>query len=196
MHETVKRDSISPDRELEQRVRGHLDLGPDIDSTAWLAPGVVVLGAVTIGARASLWPGVIVRADLSPITIGEECNLQDGVVLHVADNGPVWLGRAVSCGHRAVIHACTIGDECLVGMGALVMDQASIGRQCILAAGTVVPKGMQVPDGHLVMGVPGRVVRPLTGSERSGLARLAEKYVRVSAIYRARSTGCESIPEC
>lgn len=196
MNETFAEAPGAGGGELESRVARHLDAGPDIDPAAWLFPGVVVLGAVTIGAETSLWPGVIVRGDLSPITIGRRCNLQDGVVVHVADEGPVWLGDGVSCGHRAVIHACHIGDECLVGMGAVVMDGAWIGSQCIVAAGAVVPKGMVVPEGHLVVGVPARVARPLTTAERDGLPRLAAKYVRVSAVYRSRSRGCQRAAEC
>ncbi len=155
-----------------------------MDSSAWLAPGVTVVGSVDVGPRASLWPGVVVRGDLAPIIIGGECNLQDGVVVHVADDGPVRLGCGVSCGHRAVIHACEIEDHCLIGMGAVVMDGARLGRECLIAAGAVVPKGMDVPDGSLVAGLPGRVVRQLSGEERARLVRLAEKYVQVSAVYR------------
>lgn len=184
MHQPVKNPPNEAWDELDSRVAALLRRGPEIDPSAWLAPDVAVVGAVEIGPRASLWPGVVVRADLAPITIGEDCNLQDGVVVHVADDGPVRLGRGVSCGHRAVVHACEIGDHCLIGMGAVVMDGAVLGRHCLVAAGAVVPKGMQVPEGSLVAGLPGRVVRPLGDEERRQLVSLAEKYVRVSAVYR------------
>lgn len=195
MNHTVEKTGEEPIEGLQARVKRLLERGPRIDSTAWLAPDVVVWGAVTVGARASLWPGVVVRADLSPIEISEECNLQDGVVIHVADDGPVELGRGVSCGHRAVIHACRIGAFSLVGMGAVVMDRSTLGEECMVAAGAVVPKGMEVPDGHLVMGVPGRVVRELSADERRGLRALAAKYVDVSSVYRERF-GCQSNSQC
>ena len=153
---------------------------PDAAADAFVAPGVHLMGAVKIGARASIWPGCVLRADINRIEIGEGSNVQDGSVLHVSDSEPCILGRAVSVGHRAVVHACRIGDGVLVGMGAIVMDGACIGEGSVIAAGALVPKGMQVPPGSLVMGMPARVVRPLRADEQEANLRLAEKYMELA----------------
>ncbi|WP_113960607.1 gamma carbonic anhydrase family protein [Roseimicrobium gellanilyticum] len=157
---------------------------PSIHDTAFIAPGAVVLGAVTVGENASVWYGCVMRGDINRIALGPSSNLQDGCIVHVSDAYAAIIGERVSVGHRAVIHACDVGDEVLVGMGAIIMDGAVIGPRSIIGAGAIVTKGTQVPEGSLVLGSPGRVVRTLTHAEQQDNARLAAKYVEVSRRFR------------
>lgn len=160
------------------------ECSPCIHDTAFVAPGAVVLGAVTVGEEASIWYGCVVRGDINRIVLGACSNLQDGCIVHVSDDFPAIMGERVSVGHRAIIHACEVGDEVLVGMGAIIMDGATIGARSVIGAGALVTKGMKVPEGSLVLGSPARVVRALTPAERQDNARLAAKYVEVSRRYR------------
>ncbi len=166
-------------------VCSHLAKNPDIHQTAWVAPGAVVLGDVTLGARSSIWFGCILRADIQRITIGEGTNIQDGTVIHLASDLGTIVGDFTTVGHRALLHACEVGDEVLVGMGAIVMDGAKIGARSIIAAGSLVPKGREIPPGSLVMGSPAKVVRPLDADERASIRGWAEKYIRVTGEHRA-----------
>ncbi len=157
---------------------------PVIHPDAFIAPGAVVVGAVTIGEDASFWYQCVARGDINRIRIGPRSNIQDGTIIHVSDDFPAVIGADVSVGHRAIIHACEIGDGTLVGMGAIVMDGAVIGPRCIIGAGALVTKGMQVPEGSLVIGAPARVVRKLVGGEMAHNIALAAKYVEVARRYR------------
>jgi carbonic anhydrase/acetyltransferase-like protein (isoleucine patch superfamily) len=154
-----------------------------VHESAFLAPGSFVIGAVELGAESSIWFGAVLRGDINRIIIGAQSNVQDGSVLHVSDDFPCILGERVTVGHRAVVHACTVGDEVLIGMGAIIMDGAVIGARTTVAAGALVPKSMKVPEGSLVMGSPARVVRPLTEAEQQANAQLALKYVAISRRY-------------
>ncbi len=165
------------------------DHQPEIHASAFIAPGAVVLGAVKVGDRASVWYGCVVRGDINRIEIGAGSNLQDGSIVHVSDACAAIIRERVSVGHRAIIHACDIGDETLVGMGAIVMDGAVIGPRCVIGAGSLVTKGMQVPEGTLVLGSPARMVRVLSLEEQRANARLAEKYMEVSRRYRELGLG-------
>ena len=157
---------------------------PNIAGSAFVAEGAVILGAVVLGERASVWYGCVLRGDINRIVVGDESNIQDGTIIHVADDFPSVIGQRVSVGHRAIVHACDIGDEVLVGMGAIVMDGARVGPRSIVAAGALVTKGTVVPEGSLVMGSPAKVIRTLSLDEQRGNARLAAKYVEVSRRYR------------
>lgn len=157
---------------------------PDVHPTAFIADGAVVVGAVTVGEEASVWYQCVARGDINRIVIGPRSNVQDGTVIHVSDDFAAVIGANVSIGHRAIIHACEIGDETLVGMGAIVMDGAVIGPRCVIGAGALVTKGTVVPEGSLVIGSPARVVRSLSEIERKQNAALAAKYVEVSRRYR------------
>ena len=168
---------------LQERLDTFLTAAPAIDDSVHVATGAHVVGDVRIGARASVWPGAVLRGDINYIEIGEATNIQDGAVVHVADAFPAVVGRSVTVGHCAIIHACMIGDECLIGMHATVLDGAVIGRQSIVGAGAVVTQGTRVPPGSLVLGMPARVVRTLTEEERASLASSAEKYVQVAAAH-------------
>lgn len=142
--------------------RGHR---PDVASGAWLAPTATVVGDVHVEEGASLWFGAVARADSAPITIGADSNVQDNSVLHTDAGFPLRLGRNVSVGHLAVLHGCTIDDDVLVGMGAMVMNGARVGAGSLVAAGALITEGTDIPPGSLAVGVPARVVRPVTEQE-------------------------------
>jgi carbonic anhydrase/acetyltransferase-like protein (isoleucine patch superfamily) len=171
-------------------VRLHLDAQPEIGARAWIDPAAVVIGRVTIGADSSVWPGAIVRGDVNFIRIGARTSIQDGSVLHVAsarlaggEGIPLLVGDDCTVGHRAVLHACTIGDRCLVGMGAIVMDGAVIGDEAILGAGALVTPGKRVPPRTLWVGSPARQLRALDEKEIAYLAESAAHYVALKDEY-------------
>jgi carbonic anhydrase/acetyltransferase-like protein (isoleucine patch superfamily) len=159
--------------------------GPTVHPEAWVAPGAVLAGAVTVGAGSSVWYTAVLRADLEPVTLGAGSNIQDGAVLHADPGFPLSVGDGVSVGHRAVLHGCTIGDGCLVGMGAVVMNGARIGAGSLVAAGAVVLEGAEVPPGSLVAGLPAKVRRELTADEAAGLALNAEVYRDLARVHAA-----------
>jgi carbonic anhydrase/acetyltransferase-like protein (isoleucine patch superfamily) len=150
---------------------------PELDETAFVALGAVVVGRVRLSAESSVWYNAVLRAEAEPITLGERSNLQDGVVCHVDAGFPVTIGAGVSVGHRAVLHGCTVEDDCLIGMGATILNGAVIGAGSLVAAGAVVLEGTVVPPGSLVAGVPGKVRRELTADEQAGIRRNAEAYL-------------------
>jgi carbonic anhydrase/acetyltransferase-like protein (isoleucine patch superfamily) len=154
---------------------------PTLGRGVYLAKTAVVLGDVTLGDFASVWYGAVLRGDINRIVIGEGSNIQDNAVVHLADDFPALIGRYVTVGHSAIVHACTIGDESLIGMGATILDGAVIGRQCIVGANALVTQNMQIPDGSLVLGSPAKVVKALTAEQRAGLKYWADKYVENSA---------------
>ncbi len=143
------------------------------------------MGDVRIGPLATILYQVVLRGDIEKIIIGEGSNIQDGTIVHLADDIPVIIGDYVTVGHKAMIHACTIEDECLIGMSSTILDGAVIGRRSIVAAGAVVPPGMIVPPGSMVMGVPGKI-KPLSEERQTGLRFWAEKYVEVAVEHRKR----------
>ena len=150
---------------------------PKLGRGVYLAKTAVVLGDVTLGAYASVWYGAVLRGDINRIVVGHHSNIQDNAVLHLADDFPCIVGNWVTVGHSAIVHACTVGDEVLVGMGAVILDGAVIGKQSIIGAKALVTQGMKIPSGSLVLGAPAKVVRKLTKKERAGLKWWAEKYV-------------------
>lgn len=156
---------------------------PSVPPSVFIAPGAIVLGGVEIGQDSSVWYTAVLRGDINRIVLGEQTNVQDGSVLHVSDDFACVLGDRVTVGHRAVVHACTVGHEVLVGMGAVILDGAQIGPRSIIAAGALVTKGTVIPAGSLVVGSPARVVRALTPEEMAGNAKLALKYVEISRRY-------------
>lgn len=162
---------------------------PAVANDVFIAPGAIVVGAVELHAESSVWYGSVLRGDINRIVVGAQSNVQDGSVLHVSDDFACVLGERVSVGHRAVVHACTVGDEVLVGTGAIIMDGAQIGARSIVAAGALVTKNTIVPEGSLVMGSPARVVRALSVEEQQANAKLALKYVEVSRRYLAMGLG-------
>lgn len=165
------------EKQLDQFLRRQPTLGPDV----YIASTAVVLGDVTLGAHSSVWYNAVLRGDINRIIVGEYSNIQDNAVLHLADHFPCILGRHVTVGHSAIVHACTVEDECLVGMGATILDGALIGAQSIVGANALVTQGMIVPPGSMVLGSPAKVVRPLSQAERDSLRGWAEKYVHNAA---------------
>lgn len=155
-----------------------------IDPTAFIAPGAVILGDVTLGARSSVWYQAVLRADLAPITIGAESNIQDGTIVHVDTDVPCTVGRRVGVGHRVILHGCQVEDECLIGMGAVLLNRVRIGTGSVVAAGAVIPEGMVVPARSLVMGVPGRIVRPVDAELSRRVAETWAHYVEMAQWHR------------
>lgn len=159
------------------------DRAPQVHADAWVAPTATLVGGVRLGARSSVWFGAVLRADSDDITVGPESNLQDGVVVHVDSGFPVRVGDRVTVGHGAVLHGCVVEDDCLVGMGATLLNGVTVGRGSLVAAGAVLLEGTSVPPGSLVAGVPGKVRRDLTDDERAGIADNTNGYVRRAATY-------------
>jgi carbonic anhydrase/acetyltransferase-like protein (isoleucine patch superfamily) len=149
---------------------------PVLGKGVYIARGAVVTGDVTLGDGASVWYNAVLRGDINRIVVGEYSNIQDGTVLHLADDYPCIVGRYVTVGHAAIVHACRIGDECLVGMGAVVLDGAEVGAQSLIGARALITQNVKIPDGSLVLGSPAKVVRELTAEERAGLKYWAQKY--------------------
>ncbi len=162
---------------------------PEIADGVFLAPDAVVIGDVRIGPGSSVWYGAVVRGDVHSIQIGERTNIQDLAVLHVTTGlFPLTIGSDVTVGHRAILHGCTVGDECLIGMGATVLDGAMIGSGSLVAAGALVPAGMKVPPGVLVAGVPAQVKRPLRSEDLEKQRQSARHYEDLAAQHRALFT--------
>jgi len=150
---------------------------PSFPATVFVASGAHVIGQVSLGADSSVWFNVVLRGDINSITIGERTNIQDGTIMHVTGAHPVVVGSDVTIGHRAIVHGCTIGNSCLIGMGSIVLDGARVGDHSLVAAGAVVLQDFAVPEGSLVAGVPGKIIRQLTDDERSHIMKSARNYV-------------------
>jgi carbonic anhydrase/acetyltransferase-like protein (isoleucine patch superfamily) len=165
------------DGQLDTFLRKKPRLGKDV----YIARGAVVLGDVTLGDHSSVWYNAVLRGDINRIEIGHHTNIQDNAVVHLADELPCLIGNWVTVGHSAVVHACTVGDETLVGIGAVVLDGSVIGRQCLIGAKALVTPGTEIPDGSMVLGAPAKVVRTLSSTERETLKVWAEKYVHNAA---------------
>jgi carbonic anhydrase/acetyltransferase-like protein (isoleucine patch superfamily) len=162
-------------------IGGH---SPVVHDEAWVAPGAVLAGRVTLEAEASVWYTSVLRADLDTITVGAGSNIQDGTIVHADPGFPVTIGAGVSIGHRAVLHGCVIEDDVLIGMGAVVLNGARIGAGSLVAAGAVVLEGTQVPPGSLVAGVPGKIRRDLTDEERAATEFNGQSYRALATIHR------------
>ncbi len=150
---------------------------PRVAGTAWVAENAQVMGDVVLGEDASVWFGVTIRGDTDTITVGEGSNIQDGSVLHADENKPLTVGRHVTVGHQVMLHGCTIGDESLIGIGAVVLNGAKIGRNCLVGAGSLVTEGKEFPDGSMIMGSPAKAVRQLTPEQIEGLRWSARHYI-------------------
>lgn len=170
---------------MEDRLSRYLSKKATLGKNVFIAPTAIVVGDVTLGDSSSVWYNAVLRGDINSIVIGDRTNIQDGVVGHLSDDYPLLVGNDVTVGHGAVIHACTIGDECLIGMNATILDGAKVGKQSIIAAGSVVPVGTVVPEGALFAGVPGVVKKILGDEQRSNLKNWADKYLVVSDAHRS-----------
>jgi carbonic anhydrase/acetyltransferase-like protein (isoleucine patch superfamily) len=154
---------------------------PRIDPTAFIHPHAFVCGDVVLGARVSVWPTAVIRGDTATITIGDESNVQDGTVVHVDHGVPCLIGARVAIGHRAIVHGATVEDDCLIGMGAILLNRVHVGRGSIVGAGAVCREGLVIPPDSLVLGVPGRIVRPTTAEERERIRRTVGSYLELQA---------------
>ena len=160
-------------------------VAPDIAPSAWVADSAQVIGKVHLADNASVWFGVVARGDSDHIYIGEDSNVQDGSVLHVDAGQPLHIGARVTVGHKAVLHGCTIGDESLIGIGAVVLNGAKIGKNCLVGAGALVTEGKEFPDGSMILGSPARVVRALTPAQIEALRQGAQHYVENARRFQA-----------
>ena len=157
---------------------------PTIHPTAFLHPAAHVIGSVTLGARVSVWPTAVLRGDNDAITIGEDSNVQDGTIIHVDPGVPCTIGARVAIGHRAIIHGATVGDDCLIGMGAIVLNGVVVGSGSIVGAGAVCREGMEIPPNSLVVGVPAKVIRPTREIERERIAHTVQAYLALQIEHR------------
>jgi carbonic anhydrase/acetyltransferase-like protein (isoleucine patch superfamily) len=157
---------------------------PDIAASAYITDSAAIVGRVSIDDNTSVWFGVTVRGDNEDITIGKNCNLQEGAVLHADPGFPLTLADNVSVGHQAMIHGCTIGEGSLIGIQAIVLNGAKIGRNCLVGAGALVTEGKEFPDNSLIVGAPAKVVRTLTAEDIARLYRIADGYVERSREFR------------
>jgi carbonic anhydrase/acetyltransferase-like protein (isoleucine patch superfamily) len=167
-------------------IRTFRSRSPHIPASAFVAPGAVVLGDVTLGEDASIWYQCVIRGDVHSIQIGARTNVQDLTMVHVTSGRfATRIGDDCTIGHRAIIHGCTVGDRCLIGMGAILLDGVEVGDDCIIGAGAVVSPGTRIPPRSMVLGLPGRVVRTLRDDELAELPRSAERYVSLSREHAA-----------
>jgi carbonic anhydrase/acetyltransferase-like protein (isoleucine patch superfamily) len=159
------------------------DLEPALAPGAWAAPSADLIGDVRLATRASIWFGAVVRADNTPILIGEETNLQDGAVGHSDLGAPLTIGARVTIGHQAIVHGCAIADDCLIGMGARILNGATLGPECLVGAGALITEGKRFERGSLIVGSPARVVRTLTDQEKAAIRVSAAHYAEKAARY-------------
>ena len=162
---------------------------PSVPADAWIAPTAVLIGDVSIGPRASIWFGTVVRADQERIVVGEETNIQDGTMMHSDPGLPLIVGNRVSVGHGAILHGCDIGDDVLVGMGATILNGARVGAGSLVAAGAVVLEGAQIPPRSLVAGVPAKARRAVTDDEFMHIVQNAQNYRNLSSKYASGELG-------
>ncbi len=166
-------------------IRAYRGVLPRIAVSAFIDPSAQVIGDVAVGERASIWPNTTVRGDVNYMRIGDDTNIQDNSCLHVEhDIYPLIIGQRVTVGHSVTLHGCEIEDECLIGIGAIILNGARIGRGSIIAAGALVPEKMQVEPGSMVMGIPGKVRRAVAPAETERIAEGWANYVRYSRTYK------------
>jgi carbonic anhydrase/acetyltransferase-like protein (isoleucine patch superfamily) len=171
-------------------IRSYKGIWPKLGQRVYVDDSAQVIGDVDLGDHASVWMNAVVRGDVHSIRIGPYSNVQDNCVVHVFKaQHPTEVADHVTVGHSVTLHGCRIGSYCLIGMGATILNGATVGDECIVAAGTLVPEGMEVPPGSLVMGLPGKVRRPITAEERAGLRRYAENYFEYKETYLAEREG-------
>jgi carbonic anhydrase/acetyltransferase-like protein (isoleucine patch superfamily) len=160
-------------------------VAPDVDPSAWIADSAQVMGRVALAEDVSVWFGTVIRGDTESITIGRGSNIQDGTVMHADVGMPIVLGEDVTVGHKVMLHGCTIGDETLIGIGAVVLNGAKIGRNCLVGAGALVTEGKEFPDGSMIIGSPAKAVRSLTPEQMQGLRQSARHYVQNARRFQA-----------
>ena len=157
---------------------------PVIHPSAFVHAAAHVIGDVTLAARVSVWPTAVLRGDNDAIVIGEDSNVQDGTIVHVDPGVPCTIGRRVAIGHRAIVHGATVGDDCLIGMGAILLNRVVVGSGSIVGAGAVCREGMEIPPNSLVVGVPAKVIRETTDAERARIAHTVAAYLELQTVHR------------
>jgi carbonic anhydrase/acetyltransferase-like protein (isoleucine patch superfamily) len=160
-------------------------VAPQVAASAWIADSAQVMGSVELAEDTSVWFGTVIRGDTDHIRIGRGTNIQDGSVLHADHGKPLTVGAGVTVGHQVMLHGCTVGDDSLIGIGAVVLNGARIGRNCLVGARALVTEGKEFPDGSMILGSPAKLVRPLTDDEIAGLRRSAQSYVANARRFRA-----------
>jgi carbonic anhydrase/acetyltransferase-like protein (isoleucine patch superfamily) len=160
-------------------------LAPQLAEGTWAAPSAELIGDVRLGERASVWFGAVIRADNTPIVLGEETNFQDGAIGHSDPGAPLIIGARVTVGHQAILHGCTVSDDCLIGMGARVLNGAFLGPGCLVGAGALISEGKRFEEGGLIVGSPARLIRPQTEAEKTGVRLSAAHYAEKAARYAA-----------
>ena len=160
-------------------------VAPEVDPSAWIADSAQVMGRVSLAEDVSVWFGTVIRGDTESISIGRGSNIQDGTVMHADIGMPIVLGEHVTVGHKVMLHGCTIGDETLIGIGAVVLNGAKIGRNCLVGAGALVTEGKEFPDGSMILGSPAKAVRTLTPEQMQGLRLSARHYVQNARRFQA-----------
>jgi carbonic anhydrase/acetyltransferase-like protein (isoleucine patch superfamily) len=169
-------------------IRSYRGVAPQFAASAYIDPSAQVIGDVVVGDRSSVWCCAVLRGDVAPIRIGAGSNVQDNCVCHADDGFPLTLGDRVTVGHAVVLHGATIEDDCLIGIGAVVLNGARIGRGSVIAAGALISEGAEIPPESLVMGVPGKVRRPVSAEERERFRVNAEHYVALGESYKEQQS--------
>ena len=179
----MSHQAFGPMEKFAETVARNIRTAPRIASDAYIAGDATVVANVEVGPEASVWHQAVLRGDVAQIVLGAQSNVQDGAVVHVADDLPAIIGRLVTVGHKAIVHACTVEDEVLVGMGAMILDGARVGTRSIIGANATVKQGMEIPPGSLVLGTPAKIVRTLSAEEQDEIKVWALRYVRLSREY-------------
>jgi carbonic anhydrase/acetyltransferase-like protein (isoleucine patch superfamily) len=160
------------------------DRTPSLPEEYYVAESATVIGDVRLGSQSSVWFGAVLRGDIEPVIVGERSNIQDNSVAHTSRGRPAVIGDDVTVGHKVMLHACTVGNNCLIGMGAILLDGCEIGDNCIIGAGSLVGQGRRIPAGSLAVGTPARVIRALSEDDFASIRGFAERYVALQARYR------------
>ncbi|MBC8452530.1 MAG: gamma carbonic anhydrase family protein [Spirochaetes bacterium] len=173
-------------------IKKYKNYSPEIAESAFVFESAEVIGQVSIGSRSSVWVNAVVRGDIGCISIGESSNIQDNCVIHITEGLPASIGDRVTVGHGAILHSCTVGNDCLIGMGSIILDNAVIGDNSMVGAGSLVTQGKTFPPNSLILGSPAKVVRSLTENELKNNRMSAERYASVAAEYTANKTSSKS----
>jgi carbonic anhydrase/acetyltransferase-like protein (isoleucine patch superfamily) len=181
----MSKPTFGPMEKFAETISRNIRTAPRIAPDAYVAADATVVANVEIGPQASVWHQAVLRGDVAHVVLGAQSNVQDGAVVHTADDLPAIIGKLVTVGHKAIVHACTVEDEVLVGMGSIILDGARIGTRSIIGANATVKQGMDVPPGSLVLGTPAKIVRTLSEAEQDEIKMWALRYVRLSREYLA-----------
>jgi carbonic anhydrase/acetyltransferase-like protein (isoleucine patch superfamily) len=181
----MSKPTFGPMEKFAETIARNIRTAPRIAADAYIADDATLVANVEIGPEASVWHQAVLRGDVARIVLGARSNVQDGAVIHTADDLPTIIGQLVTVGHKAIVHACTVEDEVLVGMGSIILDGARIGTRSIIGANATVKQGMEIPPGSLVLGTPAKIVRTLSEAEQDEIKMWALRYVRLSREYLA-----------